>query len=228
MKENTPRRLAVGIFQAQKLSNDLGELMYRFLTFILTALLLSFGQAQLSDTHTVRIRIPNYVGLKIIDSAGNITNNAGVTFDYAANPVAYQAAVLGTQVLPPTQVSSFDDIQVVWRRNTNWRVQVRATTLVFTGTGPATGFNLADIRVRRGVFSGKTPGPAVGAPTIAVANVLATWSLSTAWQTVVNENGATRGWESLGFNGRDYEIRVQGDETQGQYTTVVTYRLVSP
>jgi hypothetical protein len=201
--------------------------MYRILLTTMIALL-AFAQAQLSDDHTVRVRIPNYIGLKIVDAAGNITNNAGVTFDYAANPVAYQAAVLGTQVLPPTLVSNFDDIQVVWRRNTNWRIQVQATNLVFTGTGPATGFNLADIRVRRGVFSGKTPGPVVGAPTIAVANVSSQWSLSNAWQTIVNESGATRGWESLGFNGNDYEIRVQGDETQGQYTTVVTYRLVSP
>jgi hypothetical protein len=201
--------------------------MYRFFILLIITLL-AFGQAQQSDTHTVRVRIPNYVGLKIVDAAGNITNNAGVVFDYAANPVAYQTAVLGSQVLPPTQVVGFEDIQVVWRRNTNWRVQVQATNLVFTGTGPAAGFNLADIRVRRGVFSGKTPGPAVGAPTIAVANVTAQWSLTTAWQTIVNESGSTRGWESLGFNGRDYEIRVQGDETQGQYTTVVTYRLVSP
>jgi hypothetical protein len=201
--------------------------MYRIFLIIIAALL-TCVQAQLSDTHTVRVRIPNYIGLKIIDSSGGITNNAGVVFDYAANPAAYQAAVLGTQVLPPTLVNNFADIQVVWRRNTNWRVQVQATNLVFTGTGPATGFNLADIRVRRGAVSGKVPGPAVGAPTIATANVSSQWTLSNAWQTIVNESGATRGWESLGFNGQDYEILVQGDETQGQYTTVVTYRLVSP
>ncbi len=201
--------------------------MHRILLTIIL-MLLAYAQAQLSDTHTVRVRIPNYIGLKIVDAAGNITNNAGITFDYAANPAAYQTAVVGSQVLPPTLVSNFDDIQVVWRRNTNWRVQVQATNLVFTGTGPATGFNLADIRIKRGAVSGKTPGPAVGAPTIAVANVSTQWTLSNAWQTIVNESGATRGWESLGFNGRDYEILVQGDETQGQYTTVVTYRLVSP
>jgi hypothetical protein len=201
--------------------------MYRTLLILITTLL-AFAQAQLSDNHTVRVRIPNYIGLKIVDSAGNITNNAGVVFDYAADPATYQAAVLGSQVLPPTQVNNFDDIQVVWRRNTNWRIQVRATNLVFTGTGPATGFNLADIRIRRGAVSGMSPGPAVGAPTILASNILSQWTLSNAWQTVVSESGATRGWESLGFNGEDYEILVQGDETPGQYTTVVTYRLVSP
>jgi hypothetical protein len=201
--------------------------MYRFLLLLLIALL-SYGQAQLSDTHTTTIRIPNYIGLKIVDAAGNITNNAAVVFDYSADPATYQAATLGSQVLPPTQVVGFEDIQVVWRRNTNWRIQVQATNLVFTGTGPGSGFVLGDIRVRRGAVSGKTPGPAIGTPTIAVGNVSSQWSLSTAWQTIVNESGATRGWESLGFNGRDYEIRVQGNESSGQYTTVVTYRLVSP
>lgn len=201
--------------------------MRYFLLLLLTAFV-SYGQAQLSDTHTTTVRIPNYVGLKIVDAAGNITNNAAVNFDYAANPTAYMNAALGSQVLPPTQITGFEDIQVVWRTNANWRIQVMATNLAFTGTGPATGFVLGDIRVRRGAVSGKVPGPAVGAPTILASNIVAQWSLSTAWQTIVTESGGTRGWESLGFNGRDYEIRVQGDETDGQYRTVVTYRLVSP
>lgn len=201
--------------------------MYRFFLLLMIALL-SFGQAQVSATHTTRIRIPNYIGLKIVDSAGNITNNSSVIFDYSTDPVTYRNATLGSQVLPPTQVVNFSDIQVVWRTSGTWRVQVRASSLVFTGTGPGAGFNLGDIRVRRGAVSGKIPGPAVGAPTIAVGNVSSQWSLSTNWQTIVNESGATRGWESLGFNGRDYEILVQGNEKDGQYATVVTYQLVAP
>jgi hypothetical protein len=201
--------------------------MYRFVTVIFVVLL-SFGQAQLSDTHTTSIRIPNYIGLKIVDAAGNITNNAAVIFDYSADPVTYRNATLGSQVLPPTQVVNFSDIQVVWRTSGTWRVQVRASSLVFTGVGPGAGFNLGDIRVRRGVFSGKTPGPAVGASTISASNISSQWSLSTNWQTIVNESGATRGWESLGFNGRDYEIQVQGNEKDGRYATVVTYQMVAP
>ncbi len=196
--------------------------MYRFFLIILIALL-SYGQAQQSDTHTTRIRIPNYIGIKIVDATGNITNNASVIFDYSADPATYRNATLGSQVLPPTQVVNFSDIQVVWRSTGNWRVYVSATPLVFTGIGPGSGFNLNDIRVRRGVVSGKTLGP-----TIANANVLTTWSLTTNWQRVVNESGGTRGWESLGFNGRDYEILVQGNEKDGQYATVVTYLLTYP
>jgi hypothetical protein len=195
--------------------------MYRFLILLILALL-TYGHAQLSDTHTTTIRIPNYIGLKIVDATGNITNNASVVFDYASDPVTYRNATLGSQVLPPTQVVNFSDIQVVWRTG-NWRVYVRATPLVFTGTGPGSGFVLGDIRVRRGLVSGKTPGP-----TIANANVLTQWSLTTNWQRIVNESGGTQGWESLGFNGRDYEIRVQGNESDGQYTTVVTYLLTYP
>jgi hypothetical protein len=196
--------------------------MHRFFLIIIIALL-SYGQAQVSDTHTTRIRIPNYIGIKIVDATGNITNNASVIFDYSTDPATYRNATLGSQVLPPTQVVNFSDVQVVWRSTGNWRVYVRATPLVFTGIGPGSGFNLNDVRVRRGVVSGKTLGP-----TIANANVLTTWSLTTNWQRVVNESGGTQGWESLGFNGRDYEILVQGNEKDGQYATVVTYLLTYP
>ncbi len=192
----------------------------------LALLLLSFVQAQTTDNHTVRVRIPNYIGLKIVDNLGNINvyPNASVIFDYASNPATYYAATIGSQVLPPTQVNNFADVQVAVRGGASWSISVRATNLVFTGTGAAAGFALNDIRVIRGAVSGLTADPSLLRGPIKLTN----WSLTNAYQTIFRSNGATMGWDSLGFNGKDYIIRVQGNEQPGQYTTVVTYRLTFP
>jgi hypothetical protein len=200
--------------------------MRRNLFTILFLLLTSATFAQVTDTHQVTVRIPNYIGLKIVDSAGNINvyPNASVTFDYAASPATYMSAVLGTQVLPPTQVSNFADVQVAVRGGASWSIRVRATPFVFTGTGAASGFNLADIRVNRGAVSGLIADPSLLRGPIQ----LTTWSLATTNRTIFRTNGATVGWDSLGFNGQDYDIRVQGDEQPGQYVTVVTYELTFP
>lgn len=193
---------------------------------LLTVLLFSFGFAQTTDDHTVRVRIPNYIGLKIVDAAGNINvyPNASVIFDYANDPATYYAASIGSQTLPPTQVNNFVDVQVAVRGGSSWSIQVRGTNLVFTGTGTASGFLLSDIRVNRGAVSGLTPDPSLLRGPIKLTN----WSLKTSYQTIFRSNGATMGWDSLGFNGQDYIIQVQGNEQPGQYTTVVTYRLTFP
>jgi hypothetical protein len=200
--------------------------MRRYLFTLLGLLLVAVGFAQTSDNHQVQVRIPNYIGLKIVDSAGNINvyPNASVTFDYVANANAYMTAVLGTQTLPPTQVTKFADVQVAVRGGASWSIRVKATPFVFTGTGPASGFNLADIQVRRGAVSGLIADPSL----LRGGTQLTTWSLSTTSQTIFQTNGATIGWDSLGFNGQDYVIKVQGDEQPGQYVTVVTYELTFP
>jgi hypothetical protein len=198
--------------------------MYRIF-IILLSLLASFGMAQ-SDNHQVRVRIPNYIGLKIVDENDNINvyPNASVTFDYSTSPTAYLAAALGSQTLPPTQVNKFADVQVAVRGGASWSIRVRATALSFTGSGTAAGFNLADIRVARGAVSGLVADPSLLRGPIQLTN----WSLRTAWQTIFRSNGATMGWDSLGFNGQDYFISIQGDEHPGQYVTTVTYELVFP
>ena len=199
--------------------------MQKYLLILVLLVLTSLGLAQ-SDNHQVTVRIPNYIGLKIVDALGNINvyPNASVTFDYASNPTAYMAAALGTQTLPPTLVTKFTDVQVAVRGGASWSIRVNATPFTFTGTGTPAGFTLADIRVIRGAVSGLTADPSLLRGPIQLSN----WSLSTAWQTVFRSNGATIGWDSLGFNGQDYIIRVQGDEQPGQYVTMVTYELVFP
>jgi hypothetical protein len=200
--------------------------MQRYLLTILCLFLVATAFAQTSDNHQVQVRIPNYIGLKIVDSIGNINVSPApsVTFDYVANANAYMAAVLGTQTLPPTQVDRFADVQVAVRGGASWSIRVRATPFVFTGTGPASGFNLADIRVNRGAVSGLVADPSL----LRGATKLTTWTLATTNTTIFQSNGATIGWDSLGFNGQDYVIKVQGDEQPGQYVTVVTYELTFP
>ncbi|MGL4611183.1 MAG: hypothetical protein ACRCYY_16150 [Trueperaceae bacterium] len=201
--------------------------MKHLLTILLTLYVLSaVSLAQTTDTHQLRVRIPNYIGLKIVDSAGNISISprASIIFDYAANPNAYMTAIFSTQTLPPTQVDRFADIQVAVRGGASWSIRVRATPLVYTGTATAGGFALGDIRVNRGAVSGLV----TDASLLRGAVKLTTWGLATTNTTIFRTNGATQGWDSLGFNGRDYVIRVQGDERPGQYTTVVTYELTFP
>jgi hypothetical protein len=206
----------------------MGTIMQRIFLTLLFLLLTTVALAQVSDTdtHQLRVRIPNYIGLKIVDSVGNInvSPSASVTFDYAANPNAYMAAVLGTQILPPTQIDRFADVQVAVRGGASWSIRVRATPFVFTGTGVASGFNLSDIRVNRGAVSGLV----TDASLLRGGTRLSTWTLGTTNTTIFQTNGATMGWDSLGFNGQDYVINVQGDENPGQYVTIVTYELTFP
>ena len=41
-------------------------------------------------------------------------------------------------------------------------------------------------------------------------------------------DGNADGWVTLGFNGLDYTLNVDGDEVPGTYTSVITYSIVNP
>lgn len=189
--------------------------------WIVAALLLAAmaapARAQTRE-HDVRIRIPNYIGIKIVDDRGMITNAASVVFDYGSDVAGYVAAYQGAGSLVPTSVLRFSDVQVIASRG-RWYVYTRATPISYTGPGTGAGLGLADIRVRRGAVSGL----AAGAGTVA-----ATWTFGTGYRLVARGRGTTFGWQSLGFNGRDYEVAVQGDEDPGEYFTQVTYLLYNP
>lgn len=184
---------------------------------VLVAALAAPARAQTQD-HDVRIRIPNYIGIKIVDGSGTITNAASVVFDYGSDPAGYVAAYQGSGSLAPTSVLRFADVQVIASRG-RWYVYTRATPISYAGTGTGAGLGLADIRVRRGAVSGL----AAGAGTVA-----ATWTFGTGYRLIARGRGGTFGWQSLGFNGRDYEVAVQGDEDPGEYFTQVTYLLYNP
>ncbi len=203
------------------IARQLKILLYKVLA--LSMVLAGFALAQ-SDDQTVDIRIPNYIGLKIINGSGNIALNSSVAFDYTADVNSYVAAVEGAGVLEPNVASDFEDIQVVVRRG-RWYVFVRATPFSYTGPESGAGLNLSDIRVNRGLKSGLTPDAITAR---AGGWIRPSWSLSNNWQLIVSDRRSTLGWKSLGFNALDYSVAVQGDEDPGEYVTVVTYFLFNP
>jgi len=175
-----------------------------------------------SISHDVNVTIPDIIGIRII---GGGAGERAVTFDYAADPGAYLAATRGSGVLLPTAVNRFTDVQVNVTRNGRWSVEVVATPWTYVGSGTATNLPLGSVRVIRGVRSGLTQDAISGQG--GSAFYWATWSLSTANQRIASRTGATGGWRSMGFNGWDYELLVDGSEDAGSYTTVVTYVLVT-
>jgi hypothetical protein len=186
------------------------------------ACLLALASAQ-TATHGVAVHVPDYFGIRIVGAG---PGPRLVTFDYEADPDAYAAALQGAGRLLPTAVARFDDIQIKATRNGRWNLDVVATPLAYAGGASGAGFALADIRVVRGVRSGLAQTAIFGPGNS--AGFVASWVLSTAPQRIAFRNGSTQGWKSLGFNGLDYEIAVQGDEDAGAYTTLVTYLLTAP
>lgn len=200
--------------------------MHSLLTRVAIALLLLLPSVALAQgaNHRVTTRTPNYIGLKIVDAAGNIALGAAVVFDYESDPDAYVAAVEGDGRLAPTSVVDFADVQVTVRGGW-WRIWVGALQLTYAGDHIGAGLQLSDIRVQRGTVSGLTPTAITHLPG---GTMSAAWNMTNSWQSIATDSGSTGGWRSLGFNGLDYVLTVQGDEDPGRYTTVVFYLLTNP
>jgi len=200
--------------------------MYSPLKPVAVAILLLLPSVVLAQSadHRMVTRIPNYIGLKILDDVGNIAARSAVIFDYESDPDAYVAAIEGDGRLAPTGVVDFADVQVAVRGG-RWRVFVGALAIAYAGDHAGAGLGLGDIRVERGSVSGLTPDAVAHR---AGGTMTATWNLTNSWQRIANDSGSTGGWRSLGFNGRDYVLSVQGDEDPGRYTTVVFYLLANP
>ncbi len=194
--------------------------MNRVAAALLTLFALLFGGAfgQPATSHAVTLSVPSYIGIRILGSG---SGPRAVVFDYSTNPSAYLSALSSNGILPPTAVSRFDDIQVS-ATNLIWSIYVRATPFVYAGNASGSGLTLSDLRVRRGASSGLGPAHPW------MFSYASTWSFTPNWQQLARGLFPTGGWRSLGFNGWDYELRVQGDEDPGSYTTIVTYLLTSP
>ncbi len=192
------------------------KLRYKLIA-VLCLLTSMIGQAQTNDRHSLSIGIPNYIGLKIIDNAGNIAVNPSVDFDFNADFTTYATAVAaGGANLAPTSVTNFKDIQVFITKNTAWYIR----TLSVVNSGFSGGIVIGDISVTPGSVSGLSRGTGF-------TSVSAGWTLRTNWRTIANGFGSTRGWSSLGFNGQDYKISVQGNESTGLHNVTVYYQLIS-
>ncbi len=198
---------------------------HRLLWHALLALIV-FGStrvlAQAAD-HDVRVRMPEIIGIRLLGGGSGIRS---VTFDYAAAPEAYLSALESGGSLPPTEVVRFDGIEVNASRNGRWYVEVVASPLAYTGSASMAGLTLEDLRVDRGAVSGLVQDAIVGPGKSAW--YLTSWTLSSTARQIASRTGATGGWRSLGFDGTDYVLTVDGDEAAGTYTTTVTYFLTAP
>lgn len=177
-----------------------------------------------SGNHPVSVSTPSYIGLRIVGAG---TGPRSVTFDYANDPSNYLTTIeSGGGTLPPTATNRFDDVEVNVTGIGFWSLYVQATPLDYTGPHTGAGLDLNDLRVNRGSNSGLTQNAITifwffGAYTT-------TWDLSTTPQRIARSFLGTNGWRSLGFNGTDYTLNVDGNEDAGSYTTTVTYYLTFP
>ncbi len=182
------------------------------------------AQAQPGASHGVAIGIPSFTGIRIVGSG---SGTQSVVFDFQAEPEPYLSALLDGEPLAPTHVDRFDDVQLNITANGRWNVWVYATPLTTPpGPGPH-GLTLANIRVVAGAVSNLQPDAVVG-PSAASTFFAGAWTLAADPAQIARGIGSTSGWRSLGFNGHDYLLDVDGSETPGTYTTVVMYSLATP
>ena len=195
------------------------------LTLLVTiAVIAGVAQAQPGASHGVAIAIPSYIGIRIV---GGGSGARAVVFDFESDPAPYLSALLGGgEPLAPTHVNRFDDVHLNITANGRWNVWVYATPLTTpAGPGPH-GLTLANIRVIAGAVSNLQPDAVVGPG--GSSSFAGSWTLATNPERIARGVGSTSGWRSLGFNGYDYLLDVDGGETPGTYTTVVTYATALP
>jgi len=173
--------------------------------------------------HDVSVVIPTTIGIRMVGAG---TGPRAVDFGYAEGYTSYLSAAETGMRLPPTAVSRFDDIEVNVNGFGLWSVYVEATAFAYSGSGNGTGLELADIRLDRGSTSGLTQNAIT--TFWFFGSYDATWTLSSNPQRIARSLLGTGGWRSLGFNGWDYSLAVDGDEEAGTYTTTVTYYLTFP
>jgi hypothetical protein len=195
---------------------------HQVLALVVIAVLAGAASCQ-AVTHEVVVTIPDFFGIRIVGAGAG---PQAVLFDYVDLPYAYLQAVEGDGRLLPTSVNRFADIEVNIRRNGRWYVGVIATPLIYVGPSSANGLALGDITVTPGARSGLTQRAVAGPG--GSATFWTSWGLSTTEQRFASSTRATIGWQSLGFNGYDYELTVRGDAAPGTHTTTVTYVLTAP
>ena len=173
--------------------------------------------------HHVTVTIPTYIGLRIV---GTGTGPRSVTFDYATDPTTYLTTIdNGGGALPPTAVQPI-------RRRPGQRLGIGCWSpprpshpvRLHRPRPPGAGLTPHDLRVDRDSDSPKTPSPSSGSS----AATPPPGTSPPRHQASHAASCGTNGWRSLGFNGLDYTLNVNGDEDAGTYTTTVTYYLTFP
>ncbi len=196
----------------------------RLLALVLSAVASVPTALAQTASHPVAVSVPSYLGIRIVGADGGTSRS--VVFDYGNDAPAYVTALDGGGTLVPTNVTRFTDVEVNVVGFGRWSVYVEATPFVYAGPGDGAGLELADIRMDRGSASGLIQD----AITIfwILGSYDTTWTLAENPQRIARSLLGTGGWRSLGFNGWDYSLAVDGDEDAGTYTTTVTYYLTFP
>ncbi len=187
---------------------------------------MSLASAQQAD-HKTEVYIPSYLGIRIINDAGAARGSPAVNFDYTSDVSAYTDAYKGPGYIGASEVTDFADVQVSVRTGFAfplWYVTAQASPLAYEGSQGGAGLTLGDIEVVRGSVSGLNQGAVVGG----LGRVFDAWTLAVNPQPVAYSFIGTYGWRSLGFNGLDYRVAVDGDEDPGEYSTTVTYAIFYP
>ena len=212
--------------RANNLQLRKGETIKHYLVYLCALVLLNVVWASAQSEHDVSVKLPSLYGIRIVDSADRPALAPSVTFDYGADIAGYDAAVAGAGVVEASSVTDFGDVQVFVRKKAGdfnpWVLQVQATPFIYSGGVAGPGLALSDISVERGLTSGLTQ------EAVTFGVVQPRWSLSGSSQLIAFSAYGTMGWQSLGFNGSDYRVKVDGDEDPGEYTTTVTYTIVEP
>ena len=183
------------------------------------------GVSAQSFEHEVKLEIPSFLGIRIVNDANVPRGSPAVTFDYTSDAATYADAFEGAGFVRTSDVNDFADVQVSVRTGFGfplWYVQVQAAPLRYRGDLQGAGLDLGDIEVVRGSVSG------LNQQAVAWGQVKDRWALSEAGEWVAYSLLGTYGWQTLGFNGLDYRVNVDGDEEPGEYSTTVTYAIFYP
>jgi len=177
-------------------------------TTIVAALIASLGAAfaQPSQSHDVTINIPPVMMIRIVNTPSNaaVSNPAPVVFNLSSlDATSFNPE--GTFTHPAlTGVGAWNDVRVLVNQTVNWHVTVATTNNEFpwdrVHVTPVTNSSVA----------------AFSLPT-----------LSGGQRSIVSGATRTNGWRSLGFGPAQFELRLDGTEVAGTFTTTVTYTITN-
>ena len=177
--------------------------MKKYLIVTLAAVVLGTTSAQVR--HNVTVNIPEVVTIRFTDgtSRAPVDSNLDLVFSITGDAADF------ADTYAPINLSTRDwaDVQVFQNRVSSWDV-----TVAVTGDD---GFDWSKIEV--------TPS---GTNAIARSFDLTADGLEIAAHDYTN--ASARGWNSLGFGPRDFELTLDGTEDAGDFSVAVIYILTAP
>lgn len=170
-------------------------------TLLGTSMAQTLFTAESTADHQLDVVIPEVLFVRILGTTPT------VTFDLTIDVDGYLVAADDGTPITSTS-STMTDVQV-WA-NSGWALTVSAAEFLNAGS-----LVIANVGVN----------PRAGDADPSVTTLLGSFRLDEIES--IAEGDATGGWASVGINGDDYEIYVDGSEAEGPHTTTVTYTITS-